>query len=125
MKQADCNGTAVSWQIYRKEIERQLRFFDITDPETKRDGMLIYGGQDLVDVNDALPDPTNEEGDDTFKVLVRKINHHFMPKKNKDFARFKLSGLKQQTSERLADYYSKVRETEMKCDYGTHEDNAI
>ena len=80
MKQADSNGTAVSWQIYKKEIERQFCFFGITDPETKRDGMLIYGGQDLVDVNDALPDPTNEEADDAFKVLVRKINHHFMAK---------------------------------------------
>ena len=48
-----------------------------------------------------------------------------MPKKNKDFAGFKLSELKQQTSERLADYYAKVRETAKKCDYGTQEDDHV
>ena len=48
-----------------------------------------------------------------------------MPKKNKDFARFTLSELKQQTSERLADYYAKVGETAKKCDHGTHKDDAI
>jgi hypothetical protein len=60
LKQADNNDTALCWQKYKKEIERQFRFFGITDPETKKDGLLIYGGQDLVDVDDALPDPTSE-----------------------------------------------------------------
>ena len=62
LKQADNNDTALCWQKYKKKIERQFRFFGITDPETKKDGLLIYGGQDLVDVDDALPDPTSIEG---------------------------------------------------------------
>ena len=61
IKQTDSNDTAVNWQKYKKEIERQFRFFGITDPETKKDGLLIYGGQDLVDVDDALPDLTGTE----------------------------------------------------------------
>ena len=68
---------------------------------------------------------THLSHNEAYKVLVRKIYQHFMPKKNKDFARFKLSQLKQQTSERLADYYAKTRESANKCDCGTHEDDAI
>lgn len=121
IKQTDNNDTAVKWQKYKKEIERQFRFFGITNPETKKDGLLIYGGQDLVDVDDALPDPTD---DDAYKILIRQIDNHFIPKKNKDFARFQLSELKQQSSE-LVDYYAKVRDIAKKCEYIDHEDDAI
>ena len=125
IKQADANDTAVRWQRYKKDIERQFRFFGITDPETKKDGLLIYGGEDLTDFDEALPDPSDQDGDDAYTILIRKLDNHFMPKKNKDFARFQLSEMKQQSNERLADYYAKVRDIARKCDYGTHEDDAI
>ena len=48
-----------------------------------------------------------------------------MPKQNKDFARFQLSQMKQQTNETLAEYYAKIRDIAKKCDYGSHEDDAI
>ena len=95
-EQADNNEMALRWQKYKKEIERQFRFLGITEPVTKKDGLLIYGGQDLVDVDDALPDPTSIEGDDVYKVLIRKIDKHFIPKqskgnKNRTFTWCKLS----------------------------------
>lgn len=125
VKRADNNDTAVQWQKYKKEIERQFRFFGISDPETKKDGLSIYGGQDIVDIEDALPDPTSNEGDDAYTILIRKIDQHFLPKQNKDFARFQMSELKQNTDERIADYYTRLREIATKCDYGTHENDAI
>ena len=59
MKQTDNNETAVQWGKYKKDLERQFRFFGVTDPETKKDGLLTYGGADLVDIDreDSLPDP--------------------------------------------------------------------
>ena len=49
-----------------------------------------------------------------------------MPKKKKkDFARFQLSELNQNTGERLADYYARIREIAKKCEYGDHENDAI
>ena len=117
LTQTDSNDTAVLWQKYKKEIERQFRFLGITDPETKKDGLLIYGRQDLVDIDDALSDITGTEDDDAYKLLLRKIDNHLIPKKNKDFARFQLSELKQQSSERLADYYAKIRNIAKKCEY--------
>ncbi|KAK3731357.1 hypothetical protein QZH41_007150 [Actinostola sp. cb2023] len=125
VKQADSNDTAVRWERYKKDVERQFRFFGITDPETKKDGLLIYGGEDLVDIEDALPNPTSQDGDDVYTVLIRKFDNHFMPKKNKDFARFQFSEMKQQSREKLSDYYAKIRDIARKCDYGTHEDDAI
>jgi len=50
-------------------------------------------GEDIADVNEALPDSLPEEGNDVYKVLIRKINKHFMPKQNEGFTRFQLSKL--------------------------------
>ena len=61
-------------------------FFRITDPTTKKYGLLIYGGEDIADVKEALPDPLPEEGNDVYKILIWKINKHFMPKQNKGFS---------------------------------------
>ena len=33
--------------------------------------------------------------------------------------------MKQNTSKQLADYYTRVRETAIKCEYNAHEDEAI
>ena len=79
LKQADNNDTALCWQKYKKEMECQFRFFGITDPETKKERLLIYGGQDLVDIDDALiPNSTSTESDDVYKVLIWKMDQHFI-----------------------------------------------
>ena len=36
-----------------------------------------------------------------------------------------MSELKQNTDERVADYYTRLREIVKKCDYGTHENDTI
>ena len=82
-------------------------------------------GEDLVDLDDALPDPTGKEEDNVYKISMRKIDNHFIPKKNKDYARFQLGELKQRSHERLADCYARVRDMAKKCDYGTHEEDMI
>ena len=33
---------------WKKDIERQFRFYGIQDPIAKKDGLLIYGGEELV-----------------------------------------------------------------------------
>ena len=45
-------------------------FFSITDPTTKKYGLLIYEGEDIADIKEALPDPLPEEGNDVYKVLI-------------------------------------------------------
>ena len=36
--------TASNWEKWLQNIERQLRYFGINDPEMKKDGLIIYGG---------------------------------------------------------------------------------
>jgi hypothetical protein len=50
---------------------------------------------------------TPEENEDTYAQLIRKLDKHFLPRKNKDYARFQFGNLSQQTYENMAQYYYK------------------
>ena len=98
VRQSSSHDTALKWSKWKKDIERKFRFFGIQDPVAKKDGLLIYGGEELVDIDDAITDPASQHGDDV-TVLIRKIDNHYMPEKNKDSARFQPSELHQNTEE--------------------------
>ena len=72
---------------WKKDIERQFRFFGINDPELQKDGLIIYGGRDIADLEESLPEMPSEGGDE-YMNFIRKLDHYFLPKKNKDYARF-------------------------------------
>ena len=48
----DPTNTANRWDKWKKDIERQFRFFGIHDPELKKDGLIIYGGRDIADLEE-------------------------------------------------------------------------
>ena len=117
--------TASNWEKWLQNIERQFRYFGINDPEMKKDGLIIYGGQIIADLEETLLNITGEEaGQDAYAQLVNKLNKHFLPKKNKDFARFQFGNLKQSNGESLSRYYTRIREIAKKCSF-SNESEAI
>ena len=120
----DGNETAVRWLKWKKDIERQFRFFGLADPSIKKDGLIIYGGQHITDLEDTIPDLPLEEDEDVYSQLIRKLDKHFLPRKNKDYARFKFGNLSQQTNENMAQYYPRIREIAKKCEF-TNENEAM
>ena len=120
----DSNDTAVRWAKWKKNIERQFRFFGVEDPQLKKDGLIIYGGQEIADLDDSIPDPILEGEQNEYTRLIAKLDQHFLPKKNKDYARFKLGNLVQQDEEPMTTYYARIREIAQKCSY-TDENDAI
>ena len=52
----DPTNTANRWDKWRKYIERQFRFFGTHEPELKKDRLIMYGGHDIADLKDSLPD---------------------------------------------------------------------
>ena len=89
----DSNDTAIRWDKWKRNIERQFRFFGIEDPQLKKDGLLIYAGQEIADLEDSIPNPTLEREQNVYTRLINKLNQRFLPKKNKDYAHFKLGNL--------------------------------
>ena len=120
----DSNDTAVRWAKWKKNIERQFRFFGIEDPQLKKDGLIIYGRQEIADLDDSIPDPNLEGEQDEYTRLIAKLDKNLLPKKNKDYAPLKLRNLVQQGYEPMATYYARIREIAKKCSY-TDENDAI
>ena len=106
--------TASAWEKWLQNIERQFCYFRITEPEMKKDGLIIYSGQTIADLEHTLLDLA---GDDEYSQLVKKLKKHFLPKKNKDFARFQFGNLKQNHGESLVRYYTRIREIAKKCNF--------
>ena len=97
-------------------------FFGIHDPEIKKDGLIIYGGRDIADLEDSLPDvETTDPPTDDYKKFIRKLDKYFLPKKNIDYARFQVGNLRQEEDESLAKYFARVREIAKKFEY--HDEN--
>ena len=89
----DSNETAVRWAKWKKNIDRQFRLFGIEDPQLKKDGLIINGEQEIAHLDDSIPDPILEGEQNEYTRLIAKLDQHFLPKKNKDYARFKLGNL--------------------------------
>ena len=82
------------------KVEERYRatiwFFGLADPSIKKDGLIIYGGQHIADLEDTIhvPDLPLEEDEDVYSQLIRKLDKHFLLRKNKDYTRFKFGNLR-------------------------------
>lgn len=54
-------NTGRAWDDWIKEIEREFRYFRITDPLDKKDALITYGGKEIARLEKGLPDPTDYE----------------------------------------------------------------
>ena len=64
-------------------------------------------------------------GDDDYKKLKRKLNNHFLPKKNKHHARFTFNKQKQIAGESVVTYSARLREKSKDCEFGEQTDDRI
>lgn len=109
--------TGKIWDEWLEEIEREFRFFRITDPVDKKDALLIYGGKVISRLEKSLPDPMDELNE--YEKLKRKLNDYFMPKKNKHYARYLFLKMKQTHGETTTMYAARLREKANECEFGT------
>ena len=108
--------TGKVWDEWLEEIEREFRFFRITDH--KKDALLIYGGKEISRLEKSLPNPMGELNE--YEKLKKKLNDYFMPKKNKHYARYLFLKMKQSThGETTTMYAARLREKANECEFGT------
>ena len=67
-------ATGEKWDEWLDELEREMRFFRISDPEDKKDAMLIYGGVEIRRLDKSLEDPSNG---DAYSKLKGKLTDYF------------------------------------------------
>ena len=58
MSSEDQISTGKAWEKWLEGIEREFRYFNINDPMSKKDAMIILGGRELARLEKSLPNPT-------------------------------------------------------------------
>ena len=110
-------STGKQWEEWIEGIEREFRYFRITEPVDKKDALLIYGGKEIVRLNKSLKNERAEELDE-YAVLKNKLDKYFLPKKNKHHARYTFLRMKQERGEKIGSYVSRLREKANDCEFG-------
>lgn len=78
--------------------------------------------EQCADLEDSLPDvETTHPPADDYTKFIQKLDKYFLPKKNKDYARFQLGNLQQEKDQSLAKYFAQVQEIAKKYKY--HDEN--
>ena len=117
-------NTGKAWDEWLEEIEREFRYFKISDPLDKKDALLIYGGKEVARLEKSLPNPDGELNE--YEKLRTKLNNYFKPKKNKHHARYLFSKLRPIHGETIAAYASRLREKANDCEFeGTCEERIL
>ncbi|CAH3181886.1 unnamed protein product [Porites evermanni] len=80
--------------------------------------------EQCADLEDSLPDvETTHPPADDYTKFIQKLDKYFLPKKNKDYARFQLGNLQQLEDLSLAKYFAQVQEIDKKYEY--HDENDV
>jgi hypothetical protein len=116
-------ATGNAWEEWLEGIEREFRYFKITDPIDKKDALIIYGGKQVAKLEKSLPNP---EAGNPYEKLRTKLNNHCLPKKNKHYARYQFLKLRPNPGESTSSYAARLREKATDCEFGdTHDDRIL
>ena len=120
----DPDETGQRWKKWEKELSTRFRYFPITNTHDRVDAINIYGGEQIRELIETLPDvptPTIAEPTECEKIIA-KLNNHFTPMVNKDSARSKLNKMHQNKGESVAQYYVRLRKQAIKCQFADMDD---
>lgn len=115
-------ATGKAWEEWLEGIEREFRFFRITEAQDKKDAIIIYGGREIARLEKSLPDSA---GDNVYEITRNKLNEHFTPKKNKHHARYLFLKLKPNANEATTAYAARLREKAQNCEFGGSQEDRI
>ena len=82
-----------AWREWIKDFEDETWYFEITEIRDRVNVFKIYGKKEIKKLARNLPETSRRPetapvvGDDDYKKLKRKLNNHFLPKKNKKGSR--------------------------------------
>ena len=121
----DPSTRGYAWERWLTRFTRQLNYFKIVDPEDRKNALLIYGGELVEEVEDTQPNPPDPQGEaplTPYTRLVKKLNDYFLPRKNKTYARYLFTNLKQRKDESILEFSTRVREAAKSCDWPNNDD---
>ena len=114
-----------AWREWIEDFEDETSYFEITEIRDRVSALKIYGGKEIKKLARNLPDTAPVVGDDDYKKLKRKLDNHFLPKKNKHHGRFTFSKQRPIEGESVITYSAQLRKKSKDCEFGEQTDDRI
>ena len=114
-----------AWHEWLEDFEEDREYFEIKAVKDKVRAFKIYGWQEIKKVARNLPDTVSAEGDNDYKKLIRKLNNHFLLKKNKQHTRYTFSKQRQEPGKSIVSYTARLRAKAKDCEFGDQTNDRI
>ena len=125
----DCQNTegiSVRWNKYLARSKNMMKAFNITNPDQLLALMLHFGGEDIYDIFESLPEekkktriPATEENSsqDVFMRGCAALTDYFAPKQNTEYQRYEFCRCLQLPSESLDKFVSRLKALAATCNF--------
>ena len=80
-----------TWREWIEDFKDKTLYFEITEIKDRMSALKIYGSKEIKKLARTLPGTAPVVRDYDYKKLKKKLDNHFLPKKNKHHGRFTFS----------------------------------
>lgn len=113
------NQLAKEWKSWKSALEIYFEAYDITDQKKMRAKLLHFGGKQLQQVYESLPDvdklPLISTKPNWYDVAVSKLDDFFEPGRQYILERCRLRKIRQEKNERFAHFVLRIRQQLADC----------
>ena len=114
-------SVATRWLKWKRGFEYYLSAMGDVSDEKKKNLLLYVAGFEVQEICSTFA-PSKC---DTYDSVIKSLNEHFDPKKNKRYERFKFRQTSQLGSESMDNYVVRLKKLGESCDFADLEDNVL
>ena len=123
----DCSGDAASvgprWKRWKKAFQFYVDGKGIQNNDQRKALLLHCAGMEVQDIYDTITDVPFEatlegETDNVYKQALHNLHSYFAPKGNVPYERHVFRSLKQDVSETVDQYVSRLKKQAVNCEFG-------
>ena len=118
------------WRAWVDRLEQYFTAAGITDDAKKKATLLFLAGESVSNLHltlkdEAIPQNANIQDTDTYGQAKYRLNQFFQPKRNKIIERFNFRQAKQEPTETIYQFVSRLRVLAEHCEFGNTKDDWI
>ena len=110
------------WRKYGKRFENLVLALNVQDGAQKKALLLNYLGDEAYDVYENL---STGRPDETYDAVIALVDGPFSPQNNITYERYVFQNVWQNGDENIHQFYIRVKEQAVKCDFGVTLDTEI
>jgi hypothetical protein len=114
----DPTTVAPRWKRWKRSFEYYIIGKGVKDDDQKQALLLHCAGESVQSVFEGLGEPEVGEGETKYDKTLKMLNLHFVPQANIPYERHVFRDMKQDISETIDQFVSRLRTQALNCDFG-------